>query len=949
MMTTAGIDEKLDEVLRLFLSSNYNVASPTYLDLLLTQISEKIDEPTPLNSKHIAVYTKWLEKASAVWSVENKPCQSIAIFAVKLIGVIGRDEKRFQNLRHNILNKICSALDLHRDDLGASLKMAYTIMVTEFVNHQTGRAWIKETGVWRDIVKFALHNHTLYVTRESQHFISSLILHESQNEKFCAEMILNLAKPLMETTMNGQTQPSLEDLYLHQNKDLCNSLRLITSILEDTIFSSLDNMIPDMFENLINLESRTRALFQACISTQFFQHIHKLWILLNIRILKQGIIANPGLMDLEIFEKFQQGLRFAQMLLLSKNYLIEWGKTLKMSLIYWTKLQGVHEFILPLEHKFEHQVIALLITPLGACIKSHYTKDHDFFEMFIDKLYDVTCHPVQRMVYNIRTIIGGNDNLPLEQICKATIDTVMELQDVMDRDLAVIAFQMMCHVLKNYIPRNCCFSNEPEQPISQDQQIRPMRKSILDGDPIVEVPVLLSALLNSIALLAEKFKFKWKECVETTCVLFLAEQILQHPGLQPKICVQALKLCKLAIQDFMPPNLALLIDSDCHTNSVGPTLYKRLHDPNWEVRDSVFETLNTIAVISEDKFPAFQNFLLVNQFLQLATDIAVTDGESYVRASALTFISTTVRINKLWDEKLSQLNLPEIAINLLKEESEGIVRKEAVTLIKELYLNRKWPKVTIKAMTEVMAEAAVLDLHWEVKVNALEYWRHVIISHLTDQGMLDGSFPNMTFSKEHRKIVALDESEIKRRLNKALEELAKQSCLGVLLATLEDESDFEVSKASAAIILRLKKFLLKYKINEPQAPYPAAKDSATLDSVYVKESANFSEAESSKIREDSSSVIDEIVDANDASLLVSLYKNSMKMEGDDADMHKETLKCISRITKDEFLRSILTNDIEAYIEERKRWLKTYTCSFESILEDIITAHESTNVNSMDCY
>lgn len=252
-------------------------------------------------------------------------------------------------------------------------------------------------------------------------------------------------------------------------------------------------------------------------------------------------------------------------------------------------------------------------------------------------------------------------------------------------------------------------------------------------------------------------------------------------------------------------------------------------------------------------------------------------------------------------------------------------------------------------MNEVMTEAAVLDLHWEVKVNALEYWRHFIKSHFTDQGMLDGSFPNVTFSKEHRKIVALDEYEIKRRLNKALEELAKQSCLGVLLATLEDESDFEVSKASARIILKLKNFLLKYKINEPEAPPPSAKDSPTIDSTYVKENQTFSNVASSTIRKNSSNVIDEIVDANDASLLISLYKNSMKMNEENADMHKKTLKCISKVTREHFLRSILTNDIEAYINERKRWLKTYTCSFESILEDIVTAHQSTNVNSMDCY
>ena len=63
--------------------------------------------------------------------------------------------------------------------------------------------------------------------------------------------------------------------------------------------------------------------------------------------------------------------------------------------------------------------------------------------------------------------------------------------------------------------------------------------------------------------------------------------------------MNALRVCKLAIQNFMPPNLVLLVETDSHMNEIGPTLYKRLHDVNWEVRDSVLEVLNTIAVISE--------------------------------------------------------------------------------------------------------------------------------------------------------------------------------------------------------------------------------------------------------------------------------------------------------------------------------------------------------------
>lgn len=85
-----------------------------------------------------------------------------------------------------------------------------------------------------------------------------------------------------------------------------------------------------------------------------------------------------------------------------------------------------------------------------------------------------------------------------------------------------------------------------------------------------------------------------------------------------------------------------------------------------------------------------------------------------------------------------------------------------------------------------MATAAAFDLHWEVKIGALEFWIQFIKSHLSDQGVLDGHFPKVTFSKEHRKIVSLNETEIKRRLNKALDELAKQNCLGVSEINLYD-------------------------------------------------------------------------------------------------------------------------------------------------------------------
>ncbi|XP_063981218.1 uncharacterized protein LOC135164623 [Diachasmimorpha longicaudata] len=952
-MSTQRDNEKLSKVLSLFLLPDYNVVSTTYLDLLLTHVSnqEKCDQQS--NDRR-ALLKKWIVEALEVWSSgEIKPCQAVTVFTIKLTGILSQDENDFDDLEgQNIFEKLSGIFQLQKSDVSASVKMAYTSMLVDIVTHRRGRRWIISKGLWKDMIKFAQQNHTMYVTRESHRFIHTVLNKESQNKEFCKDVILTVSEPLLKYSGNAQPHAALEALYLDQNALLCTTLDLITSIIENTMFTSLENDITDMFGTLVDLEDRLKALTEACISTKFLQHILKLWALISFQIIKSGARKDGPRIDKETWLKFTERFCYIQTLLIEKKYILEIVALQKMTLLYWKKLNDMKEIQSSFEHQFEYQAMTLMITPMGTTMR-HSNMKHEFFEMFVDKLYDVTCQPIQRLSYLIRDLML-RESLPVEHICKSSIEMILETIDVIGRGVAVIAFQSMCYALKNYIPQEkiCSIlekSNAHDfHEFPNDKKRKP--NSIFNGDPVVDNPALLSTLLHGLAVLTQKFQFKWQDCVETICLVALAQEILKHTGTLPSLCVKALQLCKLAIQNFMPPNLALLVDSDSGMSGIGSTLFKRLHDPNWEVRDSVLEVLITIATISEDKYPAFQDLLLTNDFLPLITDVALMDGESYVRASAVKFIATTIRINKLWDHSLSKMDLPEKFINLCKKESEAIVRREAVDLIKELYVYRKWPKSTVDLMSTAMAEAAVLDLHWEVKVNALNFWKHFIKSHFTDQGMLDGSFPNVTFSKEHRKIVTLNETEIKRRLNKALDDVAKHRCLGILLFTLKNDSDFEVSRSAANIIKKLQVYILKYKLNDPvieDSTLP--KDSAILDSSYIKPQAAPSTSERKSSPDKLADIIDEIINENDAELLASIYQSSMNVHTEADNTKLVTLEKLSEVTRQKFLNVVNNMDIDHYIEEKRRWLQDYTVCFDSVVEDILTVYEQNGVNSLDCY
>lgn len=79
-----------------------------------------------------------------------------------------------------------------------------------------------------------------------------------------------------------------------------------------------------------------------------------------------------------------------------------------------------------------------------------------------------------------------------------------------------------------------------------------------------------------------------------------------------QLAIEVLKLAQLSVEHFLAPNLALLVDtlSGSDMQKLGPMIVKRLHDSNWEVRDSVLELLTSIANISVySKYKTFYLFI----------------------------------------------------------------------------------------------------------------------------------------------------------------------------------------------------------------------------------------------------------------------------------------------------------------------------------------------------
>lgn len=377
--------------------------------------------------------------------------------------------------------------------------------------------------------------------------------------------------------------------------------------------------------------------------------------------------------------------------------------------------------------------------------------------------------------------------------------------------------------------------------------------------------------------------------------------------------------------------------------------------------------------------------------------LAQHDGESYVRASALNCLTEMVRnIPVFWDECLINYEIVPYLMDMLYTESEGVVRREGVVLLTAIYERKKLAphKDNLDRVFSVMAYCAVNDLYWEVKTNALKFWKEVACVQFQHQGVLDNTFPAVTFSKEHKKIVHLTQKEILRRLKEILDELEVRGCLGILLRCLDDTSDLEVVKVATTVVQRLQSFLDRYHymdevILKEKSDSGAPKDqslSPVMDTNFIRERSSrsggrnnadlgatsrlssgsstptqtMSDAEAALAavtNGDVDGVIEAIVEAQDVNLLAHAYENQLQVdaakeaegEGEKRTIPDDYYKEFASVTAEQFLRRVYGLDLDKRAEERATWIEQIE-NFESLLDDILLGFEDRAVvNDADCY
>lgn len=284
----------------------------------------------------------------------------------------------------------------------------------------------------------------------------------------------------------------------------------------------------------------------------------------------------------------------------------------------------------------------------------------------------------------------------------------------------------------------------------------------------------------------------------------------------------------------------------------------------------------------------------------------------------------------------------------------------------------------MNCLYSTLTHCTVNDLHWEVKINALHFWRIFIRRQFTNQGMIDGIFPTVTFSKEKKKIVTLTEKEILLRIHKILNDLSDHGLLGILLECLNDDCDLEVVKAAVYIIKKLSLCLDTYDyVRQMNSITTATETSKNYDNNQSSSSSSLStttllskmenqnnlnenssiiNTKSSKNNDDneenlnSENIIESIINSNDINLLSMAYKNQMQVECSrgTCQVDENLFKKYSKIKPKDYIMKIKLLNVDQIVEKRSEWIMS-TESLNSLLDDMLFYIKTLEVNDADCY
>lgn len=222
--------------------------------------------------------------------------------------------------------------------------------------------------------------------------------------------------------------------------------------------------------------------------------------------------------------------------------------------------------------------------------------------------------------------------------------------------------------------------------------------------------------------------------------------------------------------------------------------------PKWEIRDTTVEFLEKIFA-SCAVSPRLLLWVKKHRLHNLVYS-SFSDGESYVRATTITAMTSCLQTNDLWSDFLSasKKSLDDILhdfIQVLRTDTEAFPRRAAAKFLLETHKKNLLTSSQKSLIYKTIIDVLDSDLDWEVKIAALSFWENVISTEFDSQTVCPAYAIDLPVFSRNRCQACKVCSLLKK-----FRALSKLGCIDSLLTAFND-CDHSVCEKAAQVLSKL--------------------------------------------------------------------------------------------------------------------------------------------------
>jgi BRCA1-associated ATM activator 1 len=479
----------------------------------------------------------WIERMIDSFDSAEIPTQQVANFTLKLLSMIYSNEWQFAAMKEkNLLEKIQAGIEKHKELQKPSIKLSHIQLLHSISQHSIGLHWLKQTRSWKLCIDYYQTSNTIFIIRETGNFLFTILTKFAElmkDENLCVEIIDTIMAPVV----NSQKKDEQEGKASYIVDDESRSREIVPCL----------NIINHILMMCLESNKRSRMAYYILIKNRYE---NKIWQVMNVvendiefltvilKGLNIGNFARLSSMDIPATDTTATDLPFDVHVIHFYNIMISCmtkrlfksvNMIAEMHHKLWFKLgdRAPKEVVLENQDlKFGDQVIMIQTLPIIYVIKSRYKANAEYINDLCTKMFNMSCEHTIRLLYQYRDGLMHESFDFIAELAANSIQRILSLNKFLNRDRAILAFQILIYVLKGYVDDPSGSSENENEPKTCNIQL------------VLQAPNLLSALLIGLNDMIKNYNFTWKECIESTTIVSLLLVLLDNPNLSARVSLR---------------------------------------------------------------------------------------------------------------------------------------------------------------------------------------------------------------------------------------------------------------------------------------------------------------------------------------------------------------------------------------------------------------------------